>query len=111
MTENQNNVVNVTLSKQNENISNIWHKRLAHLSRNYMNTMKVLVSGMEFKSTDLCEPCIPCIEGKTCKSPFKKHGTRANEVLQLVFSDVCGPIEEPSFGLVLTERRRHFALY
>lgn len=100
LTENKNNdnVVNVTLSKQTENISNIWHKRLAHLNRNYMCEMQKMVSGMEFKSTDLCEPCIPCIEGKTCKSPFKNKGTRANEILQIVHTDLCGPVEEPSFA-------------
>lgn len=101
LTEKKNNVVNVTLSNQNGqnvNITNIWHKRLGHLNRNYMAEMQKIVTGMEFKSSDLCEPCIPCIEGKTCKSPFKNKGTRANEILQIVHSDICGPVEEPSFG-------------
>lgn len=96
--ENKNCLVNLTLSKQNENISNIWHKRLAHLSENYMNKLKSLVTGLEFRSCEFTEPCIACIEGKTCKSPFKNKGTRASDMLELVHTDICGPMEEPSFG-------------
>lgn len=91
-------VVNLTLSSKNKNITNLWHRRLAHLGKKYMNKLKTLVSGIEFKTSDKVEPCVPCIEGKTAKSPFKNKGTRASEILQIVHTDICGPIEEYSFG-------------
>lgn len=94
--ENQDVTLNVTLSSQD--LSNLWHKRLAHLSKPYMNKLRNLVNGIEFQANDRIEPCIPCIEGKTCKKPFKNTGTRANNILELVHSDICGPMEEPSFS-------------
>ena len=36
--------------------------------------------------------CESCFLDKMTKSPFKKKGERASDVLSLVHSDVCGPI-------------------
>lgn len=88
--------VNATLS--DKPLSNLWHKRLAHLGKNYMLKLKDMVTGMDFDSKQHIEPCIPCIKGKTCKSPFRNKGTRAEQILELVHSDICGPMEEPSFA-------------
>jgi hypothetical protein len=45
------------------------------------------------------EPCIPCIQGKQSRKPFKKNGAkRISEVLELVHSDVCGPMSNTSYG-------------
>lgn len=96
LVEKENCVVNLTLS--NEVLSNIWHRRLAHLGQKYMNSLKNMVTGLDFKSDDKIEPCVPCINGKTCKSSFKNQGTRAKDLLEIIHSDLCGPMEEPSFS-------------
>ena len=36
--------------------------------------------------------CESCLTGKMTKSPFKKKGERSNGLLELIHSDVCGPM-------------------
>ncbi|XP_022883437.1 uncharacterized protein LOC111400244 [Olea europaea var. sylvestris] len=50
---------------------------------------------LEVESIPTCESCI---EVKMTKRPFKAKGLRANEVLELVHSDVCGPISTRARG-------------
>ncbi|KAG5899194.1 hypothetical protein JTB14_026947 [Gonioctena quinquepunctata] len=55
--------------------SNLWHKRLGHLNRVSMKSLRDgLASGIKFSNDDLDSPCIACIEGKQSREPF-----RANE--------------------------------
>lgn len=96
LNESKANVVNVTLS--NKPLINLWHRRLAHLSKNYLLILKDLVTGMKFEIKQNIEPCIPCINGKSSKSPFKNKGTRAKQILEIVHTDICGPMEEASFA-------------
>ena len=43
--------------------------------------------------------CEGCILGKMQRSSFPKDGSvRATRKLQLIHSDVCGPMQTPSFG-------------
>ena len=39
-----------------------------------------------------------CLEGKMTKRSFSAKGTRAKEPLQLVHSDVCGPVSVQTRG-------------
>lgn len=77
----------------------IWHRRLAHLNSRSMNLMKNgLVTGMDYDVSTF-NPCVPCIEGKQPKLPFsKKSYSRSKELLGLVHTDVCGPMQVPSLG-------------
>ena len=38
------------------------------------------------------ETCESCLSGKMIKSPFTGKGERAGGLLELIHSDVCGPI-------------------
>lgn len=38
------------------------------------------------------------MKGKHYRQPFKNKGTRATEILGLILSDLCGPMEEKSFS-------------
>ena len=43
--------------------------------------------------------CEPCVEGKMSRKPFPKAvDNKANDVLDLVYSDVCGPMTETLGG-------------
>ena len=42
--------------------------------------------------------CESCLEGKMTKRSFSAKGTRAIEPLQLVHSDVCGPVSVQARG-------------
>ncbi|KAJ8876505.1 hypothetical protein PR048_020950 [Dryococelus australis] len=42
--------------------------------------------------------CTACVKGKQQRLSFKHWGSRAHEPLQVVHSDICGPMEEQSIG-------------
>ena len=42
--------------------------------------------------------CESCLEGKMTKSPFKAKGYRATKQLELVHTDVCGPMSVQARG-------------
>lgn len=77
-----------------------WHRRLGHLNSTDMNKMKLgLVDGIYYPDTFVTSKssCQVCCEGKQTRLPFPT-GTRATEILQIVHSDICGPMECKSVG-------------
>ncbi|XP_075504433.1 putative mitochondrial protein AtMg00300 [Primulina tabacum] len=85
----------IKLSPTNETY--LWHLRLGHIN---LNRIQRLVkdgplSNLKVESLPVCESCL---EGKMTKRSFKSKGHRANEVLELVHTDVCGPISVQARG-------------
>ncbi|CAA9994150.1 unnamed protein product [Nesidiocoris tenuis] len=78
----------------------LWHKRLGHLNRNCMDKLQSLVTGVKFSKPKESRPCVQCLEGKQSRKPFnkKKRGSRAERKLDLVHSDIFGPMSEPTLG-------------
>lgn len=80
--------------------SDLWHQRYGHLNMDYLKSVhdKKLVYGFDFCGTDK-SVCVGCIKGKQCRLPFPKNeANRAETVLGIVHSDVCGPMETTSLG-------------
>ncbi|KFD63371.1 hypothetical protein M514_24458 [Trichuris suis] len=77
----------------------LWHRRLGHLSR---GSMKLLLNGMVTgipKNSVSNIDCITCVKGKQCRLPFPKlQGKRATNLLDVVHSDICGPMQVRSFS-------------
>ena len=79
----------------NEYLEDLWHQRFGHLSRNNLRLLRdqKLVSGMDFQSTKESDFCEGCAHGKQKRASFPKgQATRASEILEIVHSDVCGPM-------------------
>ena len=78
----------------------LWHKRLGHLHVNGVKGLQSMVVGMDLgKGASQILPCEGCVEGKQARASFPSDGgTRATQVLELVHSDVCGPMKTLSFG-------------
>ena len=81
----------------------LWHQRLGHVNMStigYMHTNS-LVMGADLST---CKPmtdhvCEPCVKGKMARLPFKSEkGIRSRGVLDLVHSDLCGPMPNESNG-------------
>lgn len=81
----------------NDNES-LWHRRMGHLNKQDLAKLKNAVSGINFVSSTDNGPCINCLKGKQTRSSFPKNGSRASTVLELIHSDLCGPMEEDSMG-------------
>ena len=63
--------------------------------------MKLLADGMAVGLDEKIlsrQPCEICIEAKQCKQPFQESESRKTAVLQLIHSDLCGPLEEKTIG-------------
>ena len=80
----------------------LWHQRYAHLSHGKLRELhrKEMVVGLDYdpKAAEKCV-CEGCIMGKHHRTPFPKHSTRVTtKPLELIHSDVCGPMSVPSIG-------------
>jgi hypothetical protein len=76
------------------------HNRYGHLSIKGLNTLvkKEMVKGLpELENID--ENCVDCLTGKQHRDAIPKQAIwRAYEKLELVHSDICGPINPTSNG-------------
>ena len=74
-------------------VSNIylWHCRLGHVNKNRINrlTQEKILKVSDCESLPICKSCL--LE-KITKSPFTEKDERASEVLSLIHTDVCGPM-------------------
>ena len=56
------------------------------------------IKGINFSENDKLDFCEGCVEGKMSQKPFKSvGGIKTTRQLQIVHSDVCGPIPVQSF--------------
>jgi hypothetical protein len=82
---------------QDDSTPDLWHKRLAHMSEKGLKILakKSLIpfaKSMPLNSRDYC------LFGKQHRVSFRRSSTRKTNVLDLVYSDVCGPIKVESLG-------------
>ena len=75
----------------------LWHPRLGHINLDRIN--RLVKDGplreLNFGTFPVCESCL---EGKMTKRPFSAKGERSKEPLQLVHSDLCGPLSVQARG-------------
>jgi Reverse transcriptase (RNA-dependent DNA polymerase)/gag-polypeptide of LTR copia-type/Integrase core domain/GAG-pre-integrase domain/Domain of unknown function (DUF4219) len=80
---------------------NLWHKRLGHVHEQRLKTAvnHDIVAGIDKISGDL-PFCEACIQAKQSRKPFKSsnYSVQSTCKLELVHSDVCGPMSVPSLG-------------
>jgi hypothetical protein len=87
-------------SKQESTL--LWHDRYAHLSFKGLNTLskKQMVKGLpEFQESE--EKCVSCLVAKQHRDYIPKQANwRASAKLELVHSDICGPIDDFSSNII-----------
>ena len=83
--------------KCSSNDSYLWHLRLGHINP---NRIQRLIQDGPLGSLRLEEwsPCESCLMGKMTKRPFTHKAERAKEILNLIHTDVCGPMTTPARG-------------
>jgi len=79
----------------------LWHERLGHV--NVAGVKRMIknkdIDGLKWSSMAVTDVCEPCVHGKAAMTPIPSAGgCRVTKRLQLVHSDVGGPISEPSRG-------------
>ncbi|GAU37106.1 hypothetical protein TSUD_278930 [Trifolium subterraneum] len=106
MSPNRMYVVNATVIVPNclqvtkKDWSQLWHQRYGHLSIKGLNTLakKDMVNGLPVLD-DLDKHCGDCLTGKQHMDAMPKRAVwRAKLKLELVHSDLCGPLNPTSNG-------------
>ncbi|EOY32548.1 Uncharacterized protein TCM_040529 [Theobroma cacao] len=90
------------------NEARLWHRRLGHINYQFIKNMGSLnlVNDMPV-ITEVEKTCEVCLQGKQSRHPFPKQSqTRATNRLQLIHTDICGPI-----GTLSLNGNKYFILF
>jgi len=92
----ENGVENIVVSGEK---TMLWHQRLGHIGEKGLRILhgNGMVEGMNnsFLDFDFCENCL---YGKQNRVSFPSGGKRTKHILEIVHSDVFGPVKVPSQG-------------
>lgn len=91
-----------SLLSEAENSDKIWHRRMGHLGKKNLEKLQKLSTGMKLNQQELeCldQVCEICQRAKQTRSPFATERTRATRPLEIVHSDVCGPVDVLTYGM------------
>ena len=73
-------------------LSDLWHRRLAHLHYRALPSLGKMVTGLPKIHVEHDGICRGCALGKNAKRSFPSSDSRSKEILDLVHSDLCGPM-------------------
>jgi hypothetical protein len=75
----------------NDSTTYLWHCRLGNIGVKRMKKLHAdgLLESLDYESFETCEPCLM---GKLTKTPFSGTMERANDLLEIIHTDVCGPM-------------------
>ena len=76
----------------NDSATYLWHCRLVHIG---VKRMKKLHADGLLESLDACKPCLM---GKMTKTPFSETIERATDLLEIIHTNVCGPMSVDARG-------------
>ena len=84
----------------NDSATYMWHYRLGHIGVKRMKKLHVdgLFESLDYESLDACEPCLM---GKMTKTPFSGTMERAIDLLEIIHTDVCGPMNRLVAGIII----------
>jgi len=89
----------ITCEKTYQNFV-LWHQRLGYVNKRCLLEMitKGRVKGINFEYGDVNLPCEIYIKGKQIKLPFRDVHCRSKGRLEIVHTDLCGPMRTTSMG-------------
>ena len=80
----------------------LWHRRLGHLGYDNLAKLTNMSTGIDLTSADIkttsADSCDACILGKQHRLPFNASTTITSKPLELLHTDLCGPMPVPSHG-------------
>ena len=98
--KNETNMAMMCLQTDSQDKFMLWHQRYGHLVYSGLKTLKnkEMVNGLpDFAETEVV--CTDCLKGKQHREIMPKKAIwRASEKLELIYSDICGPISPTSNG-------------
>jgi transposase InsO family protein len=79
-------------TSSSSDLCEICHRRMAHLHHGALRVLREMVTGVPDFSSKHHELCKGCALGKYTKTAFPRNDSRAAGILDLIHSDVCGPM-------------------
>jgi hypothetical protein len=79
-------------------IEESWHRTLAHINYKALPYICKAIIGFPKLIGDHEGVCNGCAQGKNIKNLFPKRDSKAEGVLELIHSNVCGPIPSSSIS-------------
>lgn len=79
-----------------KNCKHTWHRRFGHRDEAILQQIvkRELAIGIEVQDCGICEICKHCLVGKQSRKPFPNSTEKkTSAVLDLIHTDVCGPME------------------
>ena len=75
----------------NDSATYLYHCRLSHIGVTRMKKFHAdgILESLDYESLDACEPCLL---GKMTKTPFSGTMKQATDLLEIMHTDVCGPV-------------------
>ncbi|MCH85501.1 retrovirus-related pol polyprotein from transposon tnt 1-94 [Trifolium medium] len=93
-------IIPMCLKTTKQESTQLWHDKYGHLSFKGLNTLsrKQMVNGLP-ELEEIEENCADCLSGKQHRDTVPKQANwRASMKLELIHSDICGPITPQSNG-------------
>jgi hypothetical protein len=87
-----------TSSDNNRQLCELWHCRMAHLHHRALGGLREVVIGVPQINIEHQDVCRGCALGKFAKASFPSSDTRSAGILDLVHTDVCGPMTRRSLS-------------
>jgi transposase InsO family protein len=73
-------------------LSKLWHRRLAHLHYRALPALGKMVTGLPEIHIEHDGICRGCALGKNVKGSFPSNDSRSKGILDLIHTNVCGPM-------------------
>jgi hypothetical protein len=86
----------VALTHSTEIPCELWHRILAHINYKALPYVSKVVIGLPELKVDHEGVCKGCAQGNNIKNTFPKNNNKAEGILELVHSNVCGPMPSTS---------------
>ena len=79
-------------------IQQLWHARMGHLGQQNVARLPQMATGVDFsKKVEEELTCECCVQGRQKSAPHKDVITPGQHPMELIHSDVCGPIKPTGF--------------
>jgi len=76
----------------------LWHRRMAHLHHGDFKILREMVTRLPNFNTKHHDVCKRCALGKYTKTPFQNSDNKATGILDLIHSNICGPMSHVSLS-------------
>jgi transposase InsO family protein len=88
----------VAMTHAIENPCEFWHRRLSHVNYKALSYVCKAITGLPKLKVDHEGVCNGCEQGKNINNPFSKRDSKEEGVLELIHSDMCGPMPSSSIS-------------